>query len=389
MAIRLLVVNHTTLYAGAEQNLRDLLSRFPRDEVQLLAVVAPGRGPARTVMESSGMRCLDLPVPQFSGKRSPLPLAREFAKCTNFRRTLRDLLIKEKPDLVYASSPHAAIAVEPVLARAGLPWVWQIPDIINNKWINRLVLRGALKSCNAVMAVSRATAESIIRMGADASKVHLAYCGVEVRLFDLAFEVIPHFREEHGLGTDVPLIGMFGQVTQWKGWHVLVEAMPKVANVFPKSRFVFVGRPMMELDHVYQSDLKTRLADLGLDEAVTWTGFREDVARIMTACDVIVHASIKPEPLGMVIMEGMAAGRPVICTRGGGTEEMIQHNSTGIVVPPGNPSVLAEAINKLLSDPDLRKRMGNRARRVAETRFTHEHRVWTYLKVFRQVLATG
>jgi glycosyltransferase involved in cell wall biosynthesis len=395
--MRLLVINHTTLYGGAEKNLRDLLSRLPPEEVQVLAIVAPGRGPARAVWEGIGARCVDLPVPHFTrvpvpcfgGMRLSLQFVREFLKWIYFRRTFRELLHQEAPDLVYASSSHAALAVEPVLARAHIPLVWQIPDLVKNRLLNRLALRRALRNSKAILAVSRATADSIVRLGADPSKVHLAYCGVDVMSFDLAAQAAARFRADEEIGADVPLVGMFGQVTRWKGWHVLVDAIPQVMVRFPAARFVFVGRPMTEPDRPYQAALQARLLDLGLDRAVRWTGFREDVPRIMTACDVIVHASIQPEPLGVVIMEGLAARRPVICTSGGGTEEMVTHNETGLVVPPGNPGALAEAVNKLLSDPPLRVQMGNKGREVVETRFTHDRRVQIFLKVFREIVGAS
>jgi glycosyltransferase involved in cell wall biosynthesis len=146
---------------------------------------------------------------------------------------------------------------------------------------------------------------------------------------------------------------------------------------------------MTEVDRRYQAALEARLADLGLNRSVTWTGFREDVPRIMAACDVIVHASIQPEPLGVVIMEGLAARKPVICTSGGGTEEMVTQNETGLVVPPGNPGALAEAVNKLLSDPPLRVLIGNKGREVVEARFTHDHRVQAFLEVFREIVGAS
>ena len=392
--IRLLVINHSTQYGGAEKILRDLLSRLPPEEVQVLAIVAPGWGPARAVWEGIGARCIDLPVPYFTrvpvphfgGMRLSLQLVRELLKWIYFRRTFRELLHQEAPDLVYASSPHAAIAVEPVLACAHIPWVWQIPDLVKNRWLNRQALRPALRNCKAIMALSRATADSIVRLGADPSKVHQVYGGVDVKSFDLATQSAARFRAEEGIGADVPLVGMFGQVTRWKGWHILVEAIPQVKARFPAARLVFVGRPTREADRRYQAALEARLVDLGLDRSVRWTGFREDVPGIMRACDVIVHASIQPEPLGLVIMEGMAARKPVICTSGCGTEEMVTHNETGLVVPPGKPGALADAINKLLSDPPLRVQMGNKGREIVEAQFTHDQRVQAFLKVFRQIV---
>ncbi len=392
--IRLLVVNHTTLYSGSEKILTDLVSRFPSGEVQVLAIVAPGRGPARAVWEGIGVRCIDLPVPHF--RRVPAPLLGgmqmsveiplEFPRWIYFLRKFSDLLRQEAPDLVYAISTHAAIAVAPVLSRAHVPWLWQIPDIVKERRLNRLALRSAVRNANAIMALSRATENSIIRLGADPSKVHQVYAGVDIKEFDLPACAAEQFRAGEGIDAKAPLVGMFGQVTRWKGWHIFVEAIPQVAKHFPTARFVCVGRPMTGPDHRYQSALQARQDRLGVDRLVRWTGFRPDVPRIMTACDVIVHASVEPEPLGLVIIEGMAARKPVICTSGGGTEEVVTQNETGLVVPPADPAALADAINKLLGDPTLRVQMGKKGRQVVELNFTHEHRVRAFLKVFGQLV---
>ncbi len=394
--IRLLVVNHSTFYGGAEKILRDLLRFLPKEDVQILATVAPGQGRARAEWESIGVRCIDLPVPCFSGvtfpyvgSLMPVQLLGEFWKWISFRRAFRRLLGNEAPDLVYAASPHAAIAVEPELSALQIPWIWQMSGLIKDRSLNRLALRPAFRNAQAIMTLSTAISNSIIRLGADPAKVHRVYGGVDLTKFDFMASSAGHFRAAEGIGADVPLIGMFGQVTHWKGWHVVVEAIPRVLVGHPNARFVFVGEPFARRDYVYQADLQRRVEGLGLGHCVRWTGFRGDVEGIMAACDVIVHASVQPEPLGLVIMEGMAARKPVICTRGGGTEEMMTQNETGMVVSPGDSQGLADALNRLLGDPGLRARLGEKGREVVAARFTHDRRVKAFLEAFRQVVEAG
>jgi len=384
--MRLLVVNHTSLFGGAERNLCDLLSRLPEDQVQVLAVVAPGHGPAVDVMNSLDIRCIDLPVPCFAGKIFSISIISELIKWLRFQSKLRKLLIDEKPDLIYANSPHAAIAVELILEKQKFPLVWQIPDLIKDSKFNRLALRRVFQKSGAIIAVSRATASSIIRLGANPLNVHLVYCGVESKDFDLVAEGSVRLRNELGIETNAPVIGMFGQLTQWKGWHVLIEAIPQVVNIYPDAQFIFVGRAMVNDDKLYVDRLKKRLNSLRIAKNVHWLGFRSDVPRIMLSCDVIVHASIKPEPLGVVIMEGMAAGKPVICTRGGGTSEMNVNRETGLIVEPGNHNDLGKAINFLIRHPEIRLQMGNRGRQIADKEFTHEKRVEGYLRIFNQLI---
>jgi Glycosyl transferase 4-like domain len=152
--LRLLAVNHTTLFAGAEQNLCDLLVRLPAEHVEVVGVVAPGRGPLAERVAELGLPAFDLPVPHLAGVRSPIPFVRGLLRWGGFTRRFGDLLATLAPDVVYASSPHAAIAVEPALSRARLPWLWQMPDLVRPTLFNRLALRRALGRSDRIVAIS-------------------------------------------------------------------------------------------------------------------------------------------------------------------------------------------------------------------------------------------
>jgi glycosyltransferase involved in cell wall biosynthesis len=146
---------------------------------------------------------------------------------------------------------------------------------------------------------------------------------------------------------------------------------------------LFVGRPPRPEDAPYAERLRQMVEKAGLAGVVRWTGFRPDVARLMSACDVIVHASVQPEPLGVIIMEAMASGAAVVCTRGGGTEEMVTDGATGVVVAPDHPTELAAAVADLLASPDRRARMGALAAQDAARRFTHDARVARFDSLIR------
>ena len=380
---RLLAVNHTTMFAGAEQNLCDLLVRLPAEHVDVLGVVAPGRGPLTQRLAELGIPTFDLPVPHLAGARSPIPFVRGLARWAGFTRRLGDLFETLAPDVVYASSPHAAIATEPALSRARLPWLWQMPDLVRPTRFNRLALRRALGRSDRIVAISEATASSLRALGADNGRIDLVYCAVDAAAFRRSPTDGAEVRRELGIPAGAPVVGMFGQITRWKGWHILVEGLPSLGAAHPGVHFLFVGRPVWPEDQEYAAQLRREVEDAGMAGAVRWTGFRADVARLMGICDVIVHASVRPEPLGVVIMEAMAAGAAVVCTRGGGTEEMVTDGVTGLVVEPGHAEELTSAVAGLLATPARRSRMGALGAEQAAQRFTHEARVAAFGRLIR------
>jgi glycosyltransferase involved in cell wall biosynthesis len=381
---RLLVVNHAALFAGAEQNLCDLLVRMPA-HVEVLGVVAPGAGPFTQRLAELGIRSFDLPVPHLAGVRSPLRFLRGLARWAGFTRRLGRLLETLEPNIVYASSAHAAIAAEPALSRAGIPWFWQMPDLVRPTRFNRLALRRALRQSERVIAISAATAASLRDLGADSGRIDLVHCAVDAAAFRRSPGAGAEVRRELGIPAGAPVVGMFGQITRWKGWHVLVKSLPSIVATHPGVHFLFVGRPPRPVDEPYAEQVRLAVAQASLTGVVRWTGFRPDVARLMSACDVIVHASVQPEPLGVVIMEAMAAGAAVVCTRGGGTEEMVTDGVTGLVVAPDDPAELGAAVADLLAAPERRARMGTLAADEAARRFTHEARVACFEGLIRAV----
>ena len=147
------------------------------------------------------------------------------------------------------------------------------------------------------------------------------------------------------LGADgSPVIGVFSRITQWKGQDVVLRALVKVPSLVA----VFVGE---EEDRGSGDELRFLARELGIADRVRFLGFRKDVPQLMRVVDCIVHVPTDPEPFGRVVVEGMLARRPVIATRAGGIPEIIENGVSGILITPGSPDELAEALRRIFSDP--------------------------------------
>jgi glycosyltransferase involved in cell wall biosynthesis len=101
-----------------------------------------------------------------------------------------------------------------------------------------------------------------------------------------------------------------------------------------------------------------------------FTGFRDDVLDIMASMDVVVHASVQPEPFGQVLLEAMAEGRPVIATKGGGVSEIVEEGVTGLLVPPRDAGAMAGAMTAILTDRDKAREMGEAGLKTVTESFT-------------------
>jgi glycosyltransferase involved in cell wall biosynthesis len=175
-------------------------------------------------------------------------------------------------------------------------------------------------------------------------------------------------RRALGIPPDAPCIGIAGNIQEWKGQHVVVEALGLLADQ-PTLHCVIAGG-VHRAGETYASELRSRLAALGLAARVRLTGFRADIPDVMNTWDVVVHASVRPEPFGRVILEGMLLGKPVVATAAGGVPELIDDGRTGVLVPPGDAPALANALRRLLSAPDEAQAIGRRAREWARQHFS-------------------
>ncbi|MEE2710535.1 MAG: glycosyltransferase, partial [Gemmatimonadota bacterium] len=167
---------------------------------------------------------------------------------------------------------------------------------------------------------------------------------------------------------NTPVVSIFSRLDRWKGHTYFLQAAACVASEFPDARFLVVGALTFD-DPEYADDLHALTRELDLEDRVTYLGFRQDIADLMAASDIIVHASILPEPLGLTPMEAQAAGKPVVAVGAGGVLETVADGETGLLVPARDAGAMADALLDLLRRPDRRRRMGEAGRARAETLF--------------------
>jgi glycosyltransferase involved in cell wall biosynthesis len=160
--------------------------------------------------------------------------------------------------------------------------------------------------------------------------------------------------------TDGKIIGIVGNIRPWKGQKYFVEAFGNLAKQHDNIYGLIIGG-CAEEDHAFESGLKDSVRKAGLQDRLLFLGYRNDVPELLPILDVFVHASTKPEPFGMVILEAMAARIPIVATSLGGPREILNDGECGILVPPEDGKAIAAACNRYLHDSGFGQDTVNKA----------------------------
>jgi glycosyltransferase involved in cell wall biosynthesis len=193
-----------------------------------------------------------------------------------------------------------------------------------------------------------------------------------------------------GLGADQTVLGVIGQLTPWKGQETAIRALARVVRSEPGTTLLLIGEARFvsgatRYDNTaYVKNLHELTDALGLGEAVRFVGHRDDVPEVLAALDIALLPSWE-EPFGRVVVEAMAAGTPVIATAVGGPTEIIEEGVDGLLVPPREPELWADAVTSLIEDQQLRERIASGGRRTA-ARFSTNRHVAQVVDVYREVL---
>lgn len=251
------------------------------------------------------------------------------------------------------------------LAGARAVFFWE--TISAPEWLVRprlIAYRIAVRFIDRVVSVSHATARFLIeRRGVPPSKVTVIQYGIDLRLFYPTDGM--DVRRELGLKKSDPVIGMVGRFRPQKGHTYLIQAAGELVRRIPELKIVLVGYGPI------QKQIEEQIDRAGLRDTFIFTGKREDVNRYLGAFNIFTLPSLF-EGLPNVILEAMAAARPVVATWVDGSKELVVDGETGILVPPRDVEGLTRALLKLLQDPAEARRMGSNGRKRVEKEFSLE-----------------
>lgn len=344
--LRVVYLDHVARLSGGEIALVRLLPHLARVHAH---VVLAEDGPLVGELHLAGISTEVLPLAAGArevrkdavrvGRLGADAVGLTVAYVLRLARRLRQL----RPDLVHANSLKAGVYGSLAARLAGVPLVWHVRDRIAEDYLPApaawLIRSMARRLPVAVVANSQTTMATLGAPG---------HCS---RVLPDALGEVPQHEPEHAR----PLTyGVLGRLAPWKGQDFFLRAF---ARAFPSSdeRAVLIGGALFGEDD-YAAQLPNLAARLGIAERVELRGHRSDVWTELARVDVLVHSSITAEPFGQVILEGMAAGVPVIAANAGGPTEILTHGVNGLLYKRADEQRLAESL-RLMTDPELRDRL--------------------------------
>lgn len=327
---------------GAEEHVLALLTRLDREYFEP-SLICLCQGPFAALASEKGIPTAEI-IMKHKLDLTTIPTIRTFIK-------------ENKIDLVHTHGVRANLVARLAARREGRPVVTTIHSALRYDYTSRLeatvagiISRLTHPLTDRFIAVSEAVQEDLIAGGVSKERIVTIYNGLDFSRFDNA-KPAAITRQELGLPLDQPVVALIGRLHPVKGHADYFQAARQILQERPGVRFLAVGEgPIRE-------ELTQMVNDLGIVRQVIFTGYCPDIKNILNAIDILCLPSLM-EGLPLVVMEALYFGKPAVATRVGGIPEIIKDGHNGLLVPPQDATALAAGLLRLLSEPNLRQRLG-------------------------------
>ncbi|MDX5934669.1 glycosyltransferase family 4 protein [Acidithiobacillus thiooxidans] len=361
--MNILFVDQTAKLSGGELALLDIVTPYKDGS----KVILFEDGPLRVELVKRQVK-VEIIIPNGAlnnirrGSRIPM------ASITSLVRLARSVAQEAKNfDFIFANSQKAGLISVLAGQLASKPVVWYLHDILNSEHFGKaqlLAARYTARKSTQILVNSKSTKEALQILTGRNDNTHLIYNAFNTKPFIQTPNSQENQREALGFDSR-PLVGVFGRLSPWKGQDVFLRTLA----MMPAVQGLIVGSPMFGED-AYAQHLEQEIKTLGLENRVKLLGFRSDIPELMKTCDIIAHTSIAPEPFGRVIVEGMLSGRPVVASKSGGPNEIIENGVTGMLYTPGDSQALQSVLSEIINEPEQALLMAQRGRETALNRFS-------------------
>ncbi|WP_129727569.1 glycosyltransferase family 4 protein [Ectobacillus funiculus] len=360
---KILFLHSSSELYGSDRSLLNLIKNIDRNRFGI-TVILPEYGPL--VDELKKIDNIEVLIKDIATlRRKHLSVKGLIEYTTNFLNSLFyliNIIRKKKIDVVYTNT--SVVFPGGIAAKLlGRKSIWHIREIVANKFEATVVSRIVNLFSDIIIANSKATASAISQ---NEDKLKVVYNAIESTQKKIVNNRLT--------AKDEIVIGMAGRINRWKGQKLFVDMAEKVLRENKTVQFVIAGDVYKGEDHILD-DLKTYIKNKNLESKIKLLGQVQDMDSFYNNIDIFILPSIQPEPFGLVVLEAMERGIPVIATNHGGPVEIIENNVDGFLVDYVEASEMSNVALRLTSDSDLRKNVGQKGKEKRNNVFNLENYV--------------
>ncbi len=386
--INILIIHQSAELYGSDKTLLILLKHIDKTKFNSV-VVLPFDGPLKSELEKENIKVVIAPVLKLYRKMFSAKNLLNFYKEKNKGIKILDELHKEyKFDLVYSNT--LAVLLGMIYAKKRkIKHLWHVHEIIKSPKIFTSLFRKFLqsKSTSTIVYNSIATMDFWVKNSQLSIKSLVIWNGLEIPKKSLSDnEILSNRVKYFNSSSNDIIIALVGRISRWKGQQFLLNAFSELSKKHTNIKLAFIGSPPPNQE-IFLEELNNRIFELKLSNRVIHIPFTKDILKLWQSIDIAVVPSTEPEPFGLVAVEAMFCKKPVVGSNHGGLTEIIVNNETGFLVKPNNVNELFSALQKLISNQELRIKFGDSGYNHAIKNFSVTSYVSQFEELFLKTLS--
>lgn len=384
----ILILHQSSELYGSDKTILLFVTNLDKSKYNPI-VILPSEGPLKDEFEKKQIKVVLAPVLKLHRKifypKNFITFLKEYRKSL---KILNQLHKENKFDLVYSHTLAVLIGI--IFARKNdIKHLWHIQEVIEKpKVINTIFSKIlSIKANHKIVSDSQEVMKFWATTPELKAKSDFVWNSLDVneKPETTTEERIRIRKDFYNVESDKIVIGLVGRINRWKGQKLLLEAFDVLLKNNSNIKLVFLGSPP-DNQEIFLTELEDKIKDLKLENDVEIIPFQKDIWKFWDSVDIAVVPSTEPEPFGMVAIEAMLCKKPVVAANHGGLTEIVLHNQTGFLFEPNNENQLAEYLQKLLDNSDLRNNFGkNGYQRVLE-HFSIDKHVQKFEQIFEEIL---
>lgn len=384
------MINLLYLHAGAEMYgadkvMFDLIRNLDKNKFKPY-VVLPTYGVLVDALRGEGVDVTVVPYPIMRRKYfNPKGILQYGSGLLKYGKQLTKFA-KDKHINVIHTNTSAVLEGCRISRSCHIPHLWEIHEIIvSPKVMYKVTSKLIAKYATLTVTVSKAVRDHLYKSGYfKPNSIKVIYNGVDANRFKPNNDS-SYLRKEWNIPRNALVVGMIGRVNRWKGQEDFLNAANILLEKHKNLYVAFVGSAF-EGEEWREKELKDEIAKSPNKNRIIDSGYRKDVEVVHSLFDIFVLPSTNPDPLPTVVLEAMASGKPVVGYKHGGICEMVKDGYNGLLADVNKPIDLAEKIDVILSNNELRKTMGERSRQRLLEKFSYDSYVKNFSETYEELV---